>query len=146
MAIGGTFAKRGAPKALLDRQGLLIHNLEALLQCFFEHFAGVLGGGRDFLKEIHVQLDAKMCEIEASLNTQGDAVEELTLSKVVDCVKKLRNTTALGEDGITSPLLKECFVEACWLHWVILVVWRSGQALVAWKGALVVPLYKGKGS
>jgi hypothetical protein len=29
---------------------------------------------------------------------------------------------------------------------VILTVWRSRRALVAWKHALVVPLYKGKGS
>jgi hypothetical protein len=57
-----------------------------------------------------------VCEIEASLNIQGDVVEEPTLSEVVDCVKKLCNTVALGEDGITSPLLKECFDEAYWLH------------------------------
>jgi hypothetical protein len=36
-----------------------------------------------------VQLNAKVCEIEASLNTQGDVAEEPTLSKVVKCVKKL---------------------------------------------------------
>ncbi len=61
-------------------------------------------------EETHVQLDAKMCEIEASLNTQGDAAKESTLSEVVDCVKKLRNIITLGEDGIISPLFKECFV------------------------------------
>jgi hypothetical protein len=93
-----------------------------------------------------VQLDAKVCEIEVSLNTQGDVTEELTLSEVTDCVKKLHNTAAPGEDGITSPLLKECSTTVCWLHWVILAVWRLGQASVAWKRALVVLLYKGKGS
>ncbi len=112
MAIGGTFAKCGAPKALLDRQGLFIHNLEALLQCFSEHFASVIGGGRDLLKETRVQLNAKVCEIEASLNTQGDAAEEPTLLEVVDCVKKLHNNGTLGEDGITSPLFKECSAAA----------------------------------
>ncbi|CAM6043421.1 unnamed protein product [Sphagnum compactum] len=69
MAARGTFAKRGAPKALLDRQGLLIHSPEALLQRFSEHFAGVLGGGRYLPEETRVQLDGKVCEIEASLNT-----------------------------------------------------------------------------
>ncbi len=63
-------------------------------------------------EETHVQLNAKVCEIEASLNTQGDVAEEPTLSKVVKCVKKLCNTVAPGEDGITSPLLKECSVAA----------------------------------
>jgi hypothetical protein len=65
MAAWGTFAKRGAPKALMDRHGLLIHSPEALLQRFFEHFAGVLGGNRDLLEETCVQLDAKVREIEA---------------------------------------------------------------------------------
>jgi hypothetical protein len=105
MATGGTFAKRGASKALLDRQGLLIHSPKALLQRFSKHFASVLGGGRYFPEETRVQLDAKVCEIEASLNTQGDATEEPTLLEVVDCVKKLCNTITPSEDGITSPLL-----------------------------------------
>ncbi len=87
-----------------------------------------------------------MCEIEASLSTQGDAPEKPTLSEVADCVKKLYNTTALGEDGITSPLLKECFTAIYRLHQVILVIWRSGRAPIAWKCAIVVPLHKGKGT
>jgi hypothetical protein len=108
MATGGTSTKCEAPKALLDREGLFIHNLEALLQHFSEHFADVVRGGIDLPEETRVQLDAKVCEIEASVNTQGDVAEEPTLSEVVDCVKKLRNTVTHGEDGITSPLLKEC--------------------------------------
>ncbi len=59
-----------------------------------------------------MQLDAKVCEIEVSLNTQGDVGKESTLSEVVDCVKKLRNATP-SEDGITSPLLKECSIVVC---------------------------------
>jgi hypothetical protein len=98
------------------------------------------------LEEIRVQLDAKMCDIEASLNTQRDVTEEPTLLEIVDCVKKLCNTTPPDENGITSPLLKECSTTVCWLHRVIVMVWRSGWAPVAWKCALVVPLYKGKGS
>jgi hypothetical protein len=113
MAATGILAKRGAPKALLDRQGLLIHSPEALLQRFSEHFASVLRGGRYLPEETRVQLDAKVCEIEASLNTQGDAIEKPTLSKVVDYVKKLRNTATPGEDGITSPLLKKCSTTVC---------------------------------
>ncbi len=69
-----------------------------------------------------MQLDAKVCEIKVSLTTQGDAIEEPTLSEIVDCVKKLRNTAAPGEDGITSPLFKECPTIICWLHRVILAV------------------------
>ncbi len=60
-----------------------------------------------------MQLDAKVCEIKASLNTQGDAAEEPILLEVADCVKKLRNIVAPDEDGITSPLLKECSTAVC---------------------------------
>ncbi len=109
MATWGTSTKCGAPKALLNQQGLLIHNLEALVQRFYKHFANVLRGNRDLPEETHVQLDAKMCEIEASLNTQGDAAKEPTLSEVVDCVKKLRNITTPGEDGIISPFVQGVF-------------------------------------
>jgi hypothetical protein len=35
---------------------------------------------------------------------------------------------------------------AQWLHRVICAVWVSGKAPVDWKRALLVPLYKGKGS
>jgi len=57
-----------------------------------------------------------MCEIKVSLNTQGDVAKESILSKVVDCVKKLCNIVAPGEDGVTSPLFNECSAVACCLH------------------------------
>ncbi len=57
-----------------------------------------------------------------------------------------RNAAPLGEDGITTPLLKACPEGIEWLHLVILTIWHVGRASVAWKRALVVPLYKGKGS
>jgi len=61
-------------------------------------------------------------------------------------VLSLRDVVAPGEDGITAPLLKACPEGITWLHRVILAVWKAGRALVAWKRALVVPMYKGKGS
>jgi hypothetical protein len=60
-----------------------------------------------------VHLDANVYEIEASLNTQGDATKEPTLSTVADCVNFFCNTIAPCEDGITSPSLKECYVAIC---------------------------------
>jgi hypothetical protein len=68
------------------------------------------------------------------------------LQEVVECIVALRNATALGADGITTPLLKAGLEPIAWLHKFILVIWRNGRALGVWKSALVVPLYKGKGS
>jgi len=62
------------------------------------------------------------------------------------CVLSLHDVAAPGEDDITAPLFKACPEGIAWLHWVILAVWKAGRAPVAWKRALVVPLYKGKGS
>jgi hypothetical protein len=42
-------------------------------------------------------------------------------------------------------MLKAAPVAAEWLHAVIKLVWATGSAPEAWKRALVVPLYKGKG-
>ncbi len=65
---------------------------------------------------------------------------------MVECIVALCNAAAPKVDGITAPLLKARLEPATWLHRVILVVWGSGKAHEAWKRALVVPLYKGKGS
>jgi hypothetical protein len=48
-------------------------------------------------------------------------------------------------DVIIALLLKVGLELVAWLHMVILAVWCSGRAPEAWKNALVVPLYKGKG-
>lgn len=62
------------------------------------------------------------------------------------CIVALRNVAALGVDGITTLLLKARLEPIAWLHMVILAAWCNGKAPKAWKSALVVPLYKGKGS
>ncbi len=74
------------------------------------------------------------------------AREEPSLVEVQACVLSLHDVAAPGEDDITAPLLKACPEGIAWLHRVILAVWKAGRAPVAWKRALVVPLYKGKGS
>jgi hypothetical protein len=56
------------------------------------------------------------------------------------------DATASGEDGNIAPLLKAYPEGIEWLHRVILANWRVGRMPVAWKQALVVRLYKGKGS
>lgn len=45
-----------------------------------------------------------------------------------------------------APLLKSGVVMAQWLHRVVVAVWVSGKAPLDWKRALIVPLFKGKGS
>jgi hypothetical protein len=94
-------------------------------------------------------LDVAVKNIEGVLSAQGDSTrvaEEPNLAKVQTCVQCLCDAVALGEDGITTPLLKVFPKGIEWLHQVILAISRVGRALMAWKQALVVPLYKDKGS
>ncbi|CAM6023766.1 unnamed protein product [Sphagnum balticum] len=72
--------------------------------------------------------------------------EDLTFAKVEVCARWLKDAASSRGDNITAPLLKVGAEAIAWLHKVVLVVWQAGRALVAWKRALVVPLYKGKGA
>jgi hypothetical protein len=69
-----------------------------------------------------------------------------SLQEVVDAIAALRDAAAAGADSIVAPLLKVSATMAEWLHRVIVAVWVSGKAPVDWKRALIVPLFKGKGS
>jgi len=149
MAAGGTNRARGPPKVLQDRKGKHVYSPEAVLARFSKHFVRVLGGGRDLTDKVWEQLDATVREVEGVLVAKAGgtgAGEEPLLVEVQACVLSLRDAVAPGEDGITTPLLKACPEGIAWLHRVILAVWKAGRALVAWKRALVVSLYKGKGS
>jgi hypothetical protein len=52
MATTGATKARRPPKVLLDLKGEHVYIREAILARFFEHFVGVLGGGRDFIDEV----------------------------------------------------------------------------------------------
>lgn len=69
-----------------------------------------------------------------------------SVKEVVDAIAALRDAAAAGVDSIVAPLLKAGMVMAQWLHRVIVDVWMSGRAPLDWKRALIVPLFKGKGS
>jgi hypothetical protein len=134
---------------LQDRKGEHVYSPEAVLARFSEHFVRVLGGGRDLTDEVREQLDADVWEVDGVLVAEAGgtrAGEEPSLVEVQACVFSLRDAVAPGEDDITAPLLKACPEGIAWLHRVILAMWKAGRALVAWKRALVVPMYKGKGS
>ncbi len=52
MAASSASRARGPPKVLQDRKSKHIYSPEAVLAHFYEHFAGVLGGGRDLTDEV----------------------------------------------------------------------------------------------
>lgn len=69
-----------------------------------------------------------------------------SLEEAEVAIAALRNAAAAGDDDIVAPLLKADPVMAQRLRRVIVTVLVSGKAPVEFKRALVVPLFKGKGS
>lgn len=136
MAASGASRAKGPPKVLQDRKGEHVYSPEVVLARFSEHFAGVLGGGRDLADEVREQLDAIVREVEGVMvvEARGTGVgEEPSLAGVQACVLSLRDVVAPSEDDIIAPFLKACPEGIAWLHPVILAVWKTGRAPVAWK-------------
>jgi hypothetical protein len=82
----------------------------------------------------------------SSSNSSGGGSSPPSLQEVVDAIAALPDAAAGGADNIVTPLLKSGLVMAQWLHCVIVAVWMSGKAPLDWKRALIVPLFKGRGS
>ncbi len=82
----------------------------------------------------------------SSSSSSGSGSSPPSLKEVVDAINALRDAAAADIDSIAAPVLKAGMVMAQWLHRVIVAVWVSGRAPLDWKRALLVPLFKGKGS
>ncbi len=60
---------------------------------------------------------------------------------------RLKCGKAAGMDGITAKMLK--YGGSAVVEWMVLIcerAWKSGEVPDDWKKAIIVPLYKGKGS
>ncbi len=67
--------------------------------------------------------------------------------EVEKAIARLKCGKATGMDGITAEMLKyggDIVVE--WLLLICEQVWKRGEVPDDWKKAIIVPLYKGKGS
>jgi len=70
-----------------------------------------------------------------------------TLEEVQKAIRKLRNGRAAGPDDITPELLKTAEIPiSTALHQLFLLIWKSGKVPADWKEAVIISLYKGKGS
>ena len=70
-----------------------------------------------------------------------------TLEEVQKAIRKLRNGRAAGSDEITPELLKNAEIPvSVALHRLFLLIWKFGKVPMDWKEAVIISLYKGKGS
>lgn len=72
---------------------------------------------------------------------------EPTLVETVDCIKQINSNKAPGLDGIPVELLIHGGVNVhCVVHSLILSVWQGDPVAQDWVDAILVMLYKGKGT
>ena len=141
--VGAQSRGKTADRGLLSRNGSLIVGTQNIIKEFEVHFAEVLGRNSEVDPEAMEQL---ISEVEQSLTEEktSSMADPPSFEEVLKAVNSLRNAAAPGEDAITTPLLKFCEPMVRLLHRLILAVWKSERAPVAWKRALLIPLYKGK--
>ena len=71
----------------------------------------------------------------------------MTRREVKRAIKRLKTGKAPGMDGITAEMLKyggEAVID--WMHLICNLAWKQGVVPGDWVKAIIVPLYKGKGS
>ncbi len=72
---------------------------------------------------------------------------EIYRLEIEKAIARLKCGKAAGMDGITAEMLK-CGGDAV-VEWMLLIyeqAWKRGEVPDDWKKAIIVPLYKGKGS
>ena len=111
----------------------------------------VLGRWRDYFKNLMNAGDNRNAEITCWGMNGGFGVSKkqvnITRNEVKKAIKKLKLGKAPGVDGIRSEMLKyggEVMIDILWR--VCKVAWEIGEVPVEWTMAVIVPLYKGKGS
>lgn len=151
-------AKTGA-QGLLSKDGNTIYrSTQEQLSRFTEYYAELFAGEsvtseqQQQMEQLISQLETLLANPNSGDGSGSDSTSNSSQStppsvqEVVDAIAALRDAAAAGADSIVAPLLKASLTMAQWLHRVIVAVWVSGKAPVDWKRALVVPLFKGKGS
>ena len=142
----GAETKSCFPKyGLLSPGGELSVDPQQIAKEFEHHFANVFRDNGANVDE--AALESLVSEVERLPQTEDDSsmAEAPSLDEVTEAVHTLRNLAAPGEDSLSAPLLKSCEIAIKYLHRLIVSVWKTEQAPLAWKRALIVPLYKGIG-
>jgi hypothetical protein len=147
--MAGQQQRSSAPASMQDAAGRVQYGQRGVEQALTSHFAQLLGGKSELTEEKRAQIEAEVLLFE-SLHAPGQADEaadtEPSVEEVKASIAALRNHAAPGEDLVNAQILKAGPVVVEWLHRVVSSVWRSGRAPVAWKRALIVPIYKHKGA
>ncbi|KAK3893161.1 hypothetical protein Pcinc_003002 [Petrolisthes cinctipes] len=120
--------------------GVTVSRSEEVKEVWKRHFDGLMNGGTGG------EAVVTCMGMEAGGRRQG-VQGDLGREEVRKAIGKLKMGKAPGVDGITAEMLKcggEVVVE--WMLLICTLAWRQGEVPEDWRRAIIVPLYKGKGS
>jgi len=123
-----------------DKGGNALREGEAVRERWREHFAEL------------ASVDSNRSAVITCMGMTGDArrlTEQGTITRGVirRAIERLKVGKAAGMDGITAEMLKfggDVVVE--WMHLICNLAWKQGEVPDEWVRAILVPVYKGKGS
>jgi len=138
---GGCECVEGSTVPISKNDGAPCTSVDEVLERWSEHYQQILN-----------HAPATQCpelDISAVNTVSADDVRENapTLEEVQKAIRKLRNGRAAGPDDITPELLKTAETPISMaLHQLFLLIWKSGKVPADWKEAVIISLYKRKGS
>ena len=127
------------PENLNDRNGNLLTSPQQKLQRWCEHFSDLLNSD--------AKVDAEELKLPPPPEPPDADDPPPTLDEVTEAVNRLKNRKAPGVCSITAEMLKHGGpLLLSWLHRIITRVWVTERSPQDWKDAIIVPVFKNKGS
>ena len=92
-------------------------------------------------------MNVNICGFNGVKRSKYTGCEDITREEVVKAMDKLKNGKAAGIDDISAEMLK-CGGDRVkeWMWKVCKEAFKCGKVPNDWKNAVILPLYKGKGS
>jgi len=126
---------------VVKKDDLLCNSEQELLERWLEHY-------QELVNHESATTCPELDSARAAATPDSDTLENPpSLEEVRTAIDKLRNGQAAGLDDISPELLK-CAKKpiSIALHTLFPKVWITGKVLADWRDAIIVSLYKGKGS
>ena len=132
--------QRSTGAGIKNREGVLVTSSTEKKEVFATYFEELLNPVQGLDEELHEELQEQEEE-------EGDDGGVITRNEVGKALKSMKNRKAAGVCEITTELLKEGGPTLeLWLTQVFNKVWRAENVPEDWKKAVIVAIFKNKGS
>ncbi len=111
--------------------------LQGIWKGYFEQLMNNEAKGEAVVTRMRIEVDRGQVPIQ----------REIGRAEIEKAIVRLKCGKAAGMDGITAEMLK--YGGDAVVEWMLLIceqAWKKGEVPDDWRKAIIVPLYKGKGS